>query len=122
MNREGALKVVLVLVGLLFSAGVYPLIMLVKQDRGGDDDEPLCNARHFPAGGSPQPVRQSQPHRFHGMVEPCPRCRDGVPGLSQSDRTRGADRRGCPHCDRRSPDCARSGKAIGQAQASAASA
>ena len=32
MLRERALKVVLVVVGLLFSAGVYPLIMMVKQD------------------------------------------------------------------------------------------
>jgi len=32
MNRERALKVVLVLLGLLFSAGVYPLIVFVKQD------------------------------------------------------------------------------------------
>ena len=32
MRREGALKVVLVLVGLLFCAGVYPLILMVKQD------------------------------------------------------------------------------------------
>lgn len=32
MRRERALKVVLVLVGLLFSAAVYPLIMMVRQD------------------------------------------------------------------------------------------
>jgi hypothetical protein len=32
MRREGALKVVLVLVGLLFCAGVYPLILMAKQD------------------------------------------------------------------------------------------
>jgi drug/metabolite transporter superfamily protein YnfA len=32
MNRERALKVVLVLVGLLFVAGVYPLTMFVRQD------------------------------------------------------------------------------------------
>jgi drug/metabolite transporter superfamily protein YnfA len=32
MRRERALKVVLVLVGLLFCAGVYPLILMVKQD------------------------------------------------------------------------------------------
>ena len=32
MNRERALKVVLVLVGLLFSAGVYPLMMFVRQE------------------------------------------------------------------------------------------
>ena len=32
MRRERALKVVLVLVGLLFCAAVYPLILMVKQD------------------------------------------------------------------------------------------
>jgi drug/metabolite transporter superfamily protein YnfA len=32
MKRERALKVVLVVVGLLFCAGVYPLILMVKQD------------------------------------------------------------------------------------------
>jgi uncharacterized membrane protein YoaK (UPF0700 family) len=40
MNRERALKVVLVLVGLLFSAGIYPLTMslwkLNKSDYGDD--------------------------------------------------------------------------------------
>ena len=54
MWRERALKVVLVLVGLLFSAGVYPLILMVKQDpRVGDDDEPIRHARRFSAAGSP---------------------------------------------------------------------
>ena len=32
MHRERVLKVVLVLLGLLFSAAVYPLMMMVKQD------------------------------------------------------------------------------------------
>ena len=32
MRRERALKVVLVVVGLLFCGGVYPLTMMVKQD------------------------------------------------------------------------------------------
>ena len=32
MKRERDLKVVLVLVGLLFSAGIYPLIMFVRQE------------------------------------------------------------------------------------------
>ena len=32
MRRERALKVVLVLLGLLFCAAVYPLLMMVKQD------------------------------------------------------------------------------------------
>jgi hypothetical protein len=32
MKRERALKVVLVMVGLIFVAGVYPLILVAKQD------------------------------------------------------------------------------------------
>jgi tryptophan-rich sensory protein len=32
MKRERALKIVLVLVGLLFCAAVYPLILMLKQD------------------------------------------------------------------------------------------
>ena len=32
MKRERALRVLLVVVGLLFCAGVYPLILMVKQD------------------------------------------------------------------------------------------
>jgi drug/metabolite transporter superfamily protein YnfA len=32
MRRERALKIVLVLVGLLFSAGVYPLMVFVRQE------------------------------------------------------------------------------------------
>jgi len=32
MNRERALKIVLVVVGLLFCAGVYPLMVFVRQD------------------------------------------------------------------------------------------
>ena len=32
MRRERALKVVLVVVGLLFAAGLYPLVLMAKQD------------------------------------------------------------------------------------------
>ena len=32
MKRERLLKVVLMMVGVLFCAGVYPLILMVKQD------------------------------------------------------------------------------------------
>ena len=39
MNRERALKVVLVLVGLFFSAGIYPLTMILWQrDRSQEGD------------------------------------------------------------------------------------
>jgi len=54
MRRERALKVVLVVVGLIFCGLAYPLMMFVKQ-------EPALammlsvydNPRHFPAAGSP---------------------------------------------------------------------
>jgi len=32
MKRERALKIVLVLLGLLFCTGVYPLVLMAKQD------------------------------------------------------------------------------------------
>ena len=32
MRRERALKIVLVVVGLLFAAGLYPLVLMAKQD------------------------------------------------------------------------------------------
>jgi hypothetical protein len=32
MRREWALKIVLVVVGLLFAAGLYPLVLMAKQD------------------------------------------------------------------------------------------
>ena len=39
MKRERALQIVLVLLGLLFSAGVYPATMILwGQDRSGDGD------------------------------------------------------------------------------------
>ncbi|MCU1297835.1 MAG: hypothetical protein JWO91_2113 [Acidobacteriaceae bacterium] len=39
MNRERVLKIVLVLVGLLFTAGIYPLTMILwGRDRTGDGD------------------------------------------------------------------------------------
>ena len=48
MHREPALKVVPVVVGLVFVAGVYPLILMGEARPGaGDDDEPLRHARYF---------------------------------------------------------------------------
>src|SRR5438132_14390717 len=39
VNRERVLKVVLVLVGLLFTAGIYPATMILRgRDRSGDGD------------------------------------------------------------------------------------
>ena len=41
MNRERALKVVLVLVGLLFSAGIYPLVTIVRSELQPQNDNAL---------------------------------------------------------------------------------
>ena len=41
MNRERALKVVLVLVGLLFSAGIYPLVITVWSELQPDKENAL---------------------------------------------------------------------------------
>jgi hypothetical protein len=55
MNREPVLKVVLVLVGLLFSAGIYPLAMSLwkmnESDYGDDMMLSLFSRLAFPADG-----------------------------------------------------------------------
>jgi uncharacterized membrane protein HdeD (DUF308 family) len=38
MNRERALKIVLVLVGLLFLAGVYPIVTSLRQTKASDGE------------------------------------------------------------------------------------
>jgi hypothetical protein len=83
MKRERALKIVLVVVGLLFCAGVYPLVLMAKQDpAAGDDDESLRNARHLLAACFAQPLSAPQPDRFHGMVKLCSRRAFGGAGAS----------------------------------------
>jgi len=56
MWRERALKIVLVLVGLLFVAAIYPVVMSLwhpspSDDTGDDEDELLFHAWHFLAAG-----------------------------------------------------------------------
>jgi uncharacterized membrane protein HdeD (DUF308 family) len=41
MNRERALKVALVLVGLLFTAGIYPLVTLLWQPNQSDEGDAM---------------------------------------------------------------------------------
>ena len=54
MNRKRALKIVLVLVGLLFTAGVVPLTMVfLVRAPGAHVNEPLRHTRNFlTAGGA----------------------------------------------------------------------
>jgi hypothetical protein len=73
----------LVLLGLLFSAGVYPLIVFVKQDAAlAMMMILLCHARYFLDDGSPKSIRESELDRLHGMVELCPRGANGCAGAS----------------------------------------
>jgi len=50
MRRERALKVVLVVVGLLFSAGVYPLIGSLLQPAGSDMGDTMMLSLYVPLG------------------------------------------------------------------------
>ena len=50
MRRERALKVVLVVVGLLFSAGVYPLIGSLLHPAGSDMEDTMMLSLYVPLG------------------------------------------------------------------------
>src|SRR5712664_4252463 len=50
MNRERALKVVLVLVGLLFSAGIYPLTMSLWKMNASDYGDDMMLSLYFALG------------------------------------------------------------------------
>jgi len=50
MNRERALKVVLVLVGLLFSAGIYPLTMSLWKMNKSDHGDDMMLSLYFALG------------------------------------------------------------------------
>jgi len=50
MNRERALKVVLVLVGLLFSAGIYPLTMSLWKMNKSDYGDDMMLSLYFTLG------------------------------------------------------------------------
>ena len=110
MNRERVLKVVLVVLGLLFCAGVYPLVLMAKEEPAlAMTDESLRHARHFLAACSPKPVRQSEPDRVHGVVE-LRSCRShGSARITTLDRSQGIDRVGCVRRHRRNPDRVGSG-------------
>ena len=113
MRRERVLKVVLVVLGLLFCAGVYPLVLMAKEEPAlAMTDESLRHARHFLAACSPKPVRQSEPDRVHGMVE-LRSCRShGSARITTLDRSQGIDRVGRAYHHWRSLDRAGSDQAI----------
>jgi succinate-acetate transporter protein len=74
MKRERALKVVLVLVGLLFTAMVYPLVLFVKQESALSMMMSLyVTLGIFLLLAARNPSANRSLIAFHGMVELCSR-------------------------------------------------
>jgi hypothetical protein len=120
MRRERALKVVLVLVGLLFTAGVYPLISSLlhraDSDTGHYDAQPLFHARRFPAHRGAESIRASQRDRLRSMVKLRP-CRGDVDTRTRNSESKSRIfvRIGSARCHRGSVDRAQPGKAVSRA-------
>ena len=111
MRRERALKIVLVLVGLLFCAAVYPLMLMAKQDPALAMMMSLYAALGvFLLLASRNPSAHSQPDRLHRVVELCTRDCHGGSGIPKFHRSPRTARSGYLHCDRRSTDRSNSGK------------
>ena len=104
MNRELALKIVLAVVGLLFIALGFPMVVFIRQ-------EPALSMQFrlyvFLLLALRKSVGESQRDCLHSLVE-FRSCRThGHPGMSQHDRARRTDWRGCS-CDHpRALNCAR---------------
>ena len=85
MLRERVLKIVLVLVGLLFSAAIYPviggLLDLAHSDTGDTMMLGLYRPWYFPDHRSEESIGASQPESLRRMVEHRPRHRDVLAGI-----------------------------------------
>ena len=122
MRRDRALKVVLVLLGLLFVAAVYPMVGGVLHPDQSDTGDTMIASIYATLGVFlllAQPVRASQSHRLCRMVQPC--ARRCYVALSHPDchRTHGLSHWvGRAGYHRRNPDRAGSGKAVRRAVSS----
>ena len=102
MNRERALKVLLVFLGVLFSALAYPLVALWQPNQA--DALQMLLSVYVTLGiflllAARNPSRESHFDRFHRMVEFCSRRCHGGAGIADRERTHTSpDRRGCA-CD-----------------------
>lgn len=122
MHKERALKVVLVLVGLFFLAGIYPLTTTLRSawQANNEDSTPMMLSLYvawvFLAASSAQAISESQPDRLHCMVELCSRRCYGGDGSPCDERTRrSTDGFRLAWCYRCSPFLAGSGKGITRA-------
>ena|SRR6516225_10681847 len=111
MRRERALKIVVVLVGLLFCAATYPLVLMAKQDPALAMMMSLYVPWRLSAARIAQPIRAPQPDSFHGVVELCACSSHGTAGITRVYRSSRDFRSGYIHCDWSSPDLAGPGKA-----------
>jgi hypothetical protein len=120
MNRLKALRILLVLFGLIFVAGVYPLITSVRSgwQANKEDAEPTALSLYVTMGifllvAARNPSANRGVTAFAAWLKYCSCRRHGSHGSSPSERTpRPADRCSCVRRHGCSPDLA--GKAIGK--------
>src|SRR5580700_10665113 len=121
MRRERALKVVLVVVGLLFSAGVYPLIGSLLHPAGSDMGDTMMLSLYVPLGIFLLiAVRNPSAHRgviaFAAWSSFAHAVAMSILGLEiPSQKVGFVGWIGCARCDRRSVDRAQPGKAVSRA-------
>jgi len=107
-SRTGS-KVVLLLVGLLFSAGVYPLSgFLIHPNRSDTGDAMMLSLSVAESVGA------SQPDTLRRVVNLCS-CRDHVDAGNSGPAFRFSNRVGCAGCHRSSPNRPGCGETDGRA-------
>ena len=115
MWRERALKVVLVLVGFLFTAGVYPLIGSLLHPADSDTGDTMMLSLYVTLGLFLLiAVRNPSAHRSVVKLRPCRGDVDPRTRNSES-KSRIFGRIGCARCHRRSVDRAQPGEAARRA-------
>ena len=112
MIRERTVKIVVLLVGLLFTASLYPLLRWQPDPAEQMLRRRLCHPGSLPLARVSQPVSASQPDRVHRVVEPGSRCDYGGAGIPRCDPAGRSDACRASVCrHRRYADRFRSGKA-----------
>ena len=111
MNRERALKIVLVLVGLLFLALIYPLVLFVREDPSLSMMFNLYVTLGIFLWLLYATIGQSYSDRLHCVVKPCSRGRNRLSSITKHRFTPGTGRGRGPPTYRRCVHCTRAAKA-----------
>jgi hypothetical protein len=123
MSRERVLKVLLVLVGLLFTAGVYPLSGSLLHPADSDTGDTMMLSLYAALGiFLLVAVRNPSAHRSliaFAAWSSFP-CRGNVDTWTRNCQPAGriSGRVGCAGCHRHSPDSVRTGEAVSRAASS----